>query len=97
MSERERLPDRRQAESLDFSLDGRTWTATIGRFANGKIGELFLNSSKESAIVELARRVRDRRLTRLAARLSARSVRARAQRSRRGATRLRPRADRGRA
>jgi hypothetical protein len=51
---RERLPDRRQAESLDFSLDGRVWTLTVGRFANGKIGEIFLNSSKESAIVELA-------------------------------------------
>jgi hypothetical protein len=54
MSERERLPNRRKAELLDFEHNGRKWTATIGRFADGRIGEIFLDAPKESPLVELA-------------------------------------------
>jgi hypothetical protein len=54
MTERERLPDRRGAELVDFEHEGRRWTATFGRFANGRIAELFIDGSKEAPIVELA-------------------------------------------
>ena len=54
MSERERLPDRRGAELVDFEHGGRKWTATFGRFADGRIAELFIDGSKEAPIVELA-------------------------------------------
>ena len=54
MSERQRLPDRRAAEVFDFEHNGRKWTATFGRFADGRIAELFIDGSKEAPIVELA-------------------------------------------
>jgi hypothetical protein len=43
---RERLPDRRANESFSFELNGLRFTATVGRFADGRIGELFLNNHK---------------------------------------------------
>jgi hypothetical protein len=43
---RERLPDRRLCESFTFELDGLRFTASIGRFEDGRIGELFLTNHK---------------------------------------------------
>lgn len=43
---RERLPNRRGAESFSFELNGLHFTATVSRFADGRIGELFLNNHK---------------------------------------------------
>jgi hypothetical protein len=54
MRERERLPNRREAEVIDFAHAGRPWTLTIGRFPDGRIGEIFLNTPKGSAIGEIA-------------------------------------------
>jgi ribonucleoside-diphosphate reductase alpha chain len=54
MSERERLPNRRAAELVDFEHAGRRWTATIGRFADGRIAEMFLDAGKESPLLDLA-------------------------------------------
>jgi hypothetical protein len=54
MTERERLPDRRGAELASFMHADRTWTATFGRFADGRVGEIFLDGPKEAPIVELA-------------------------------------------
>jgi hypothetical protein len=51
---RQRLPDRRAAEVFDFEHNGRKWTATFSRFADGAIAELFIDGSKEAPIVELA-------------------------------------------
>jgi hypothetical protein len=51
---RERLPNRRRAELIDFKHSGRRWTVTIGRFANGEVAEIFLDAPKESPLVELA-------------------------------------------
>jgi hypothetical protein len=53
MSERERLPNRRAAEMFDFE-HGRKWTATISRFPNGRVAEVFLSTNKLSAVGELA-------------------------------------------
>jgi hypothetical protein len=55
VSERERLPDRREAELVDFEHSGRKWTVAVGRFADGRIAEVFLDAQKSSPIVELAR------------------------------------------
>jgi hypothetical protein len=55
MAERERLPNRRTAEMLDFVHAGRRWTAAISRFEDGRIAEVFLNSEKDSAVADLAR------------------------------------------
>jgi hypothetical protein len=54
MAERARLPNRRKAELLDFEHGGRRWTATVGRFPDGRIAEVFIDGSKEAAIVDLA-------------------------------------------
>jgi hypothetical protein len=46
MTARERLPNRRASETFTFELDGLRFTATVSRFADGRIGELFLNNHK---------------------------------------------------
>ena len=54
MSDRERLPNRRGAELVDFEHGGRRWTLTVGCFADGRVGEVFLDTPKASAIGEIA-------------------------------------------
>jgi hypothetical protein len=46
MTARRRLPDRRLAESFDIEVAGLSYTSTVGRFADGQIGELFLQNHK---------------------------------------------------
>ena len=46
MSDRQRLANRRASESFTFDVGGLRFTATISRFADGRIGELFLNNHK---------------------------------------------------
>jgi hypothetical protein len=48
-SNRERLPDRRTSTTFDFECAGLWYTATIGRFADGRIGEIFLNNHKANS------------------------------------------------
>jgi hypothetical protein len=54
MSERERLPDRRAADLVDFDHDRRRWTVTIGRYPDGRVAELFIDAPKETPLLELA-------------------------------------------
>jgi hypothetical protein len=54
MPERERLPNRRAAGLINFQHDRRRWTASFGRFADGRVAEVFLDGPKESPIVALA-------------------------------------------
>jgi hypothetical protein len=46
MTERRRLSNRRACETFSFELAGLRFTATISRFDDGRIGELFLNNHK---------------------------------------------------
>jgi hypothetical protein len=50
MPERERLPNRRAAELIDFEHDRGRWTVTIGRYPDGRIAEIFLDAAKESPL-----------------------------------------------
>jgi hypothetical protein len=43
---RERLPNRRLSESFTFEVNGLRFSATVSRFADGRVGELFLNNHK---------------------------------------------------
>jgi hypothetical protein len=43
---RQRLPQRRRSENLSFELERHHFTATIGFYPDGKIGEVFLTNSK---------------------------------------------------
>ena len=46
MSTRNRLPDRRPAESFELEVGGLRFTYTAGRFPDGSVGEIFLQSHK---------------------------------------------------
>ena len=45
-TDRQRLPNRRASESFSFELDGLRFTATVSRFDDGRIAELFVNNHK---------------------------------------------------
>jgi hypothetical protein len=46
MTARERLPNRRGHELLDFEHAGFRFTAGVGRFPDGRLAEIFLNGAK---------------------------------------------------
>ena len=48
------LADRRAAELINFRHAGRQWTLTVGRFADGRVGELFIDAEKTSPLAALA-------------------------------------------
>jgi hypothetical protein len=54
VANRERLPNRRAAEMFDFEHGGRRWTATVSRFPDRRVAEIFLDTPKVSSIGELA-------------------------------------------
>jgi hypothetical protein len=47
--ERQRLPNRRAAETFTFECNGLAYTATASRFADGRLGELFLTNHKSNS------------------------------------------------
>ena len=49
---RERLPNRRLGETLDFEVAGLRYTVTVGRFADGRVGEIFLNNHKSNSAAD---------------------------------------------
>jgi hypothetical protein len=46
---RARLPNRRLAETFSFEIGGLSYVCTIGRFSDGRIGELFLSNHKSNS------------------------------------------------
>jgi hypothetical protein len=56
MSERRRLPDRRGSETFNLQCDGLAYTATISRFDDGQLGEIFLSNGKAGSAVDVAAR-----------------------------------------
>ena len=48
MSVRRMLPNRRTNVSFGFECEGHHYRATASRFADGALGELFLNTGKPS-------------------------------------------------
>ena len=48
-TKRERLPNRRSSETFDIEVAGVRYTATVSRFADGQIGELFLSNHKNNS------------------------------------------------
>jgi hypothetical protein len=53
---RERLPNRRAATTFEIELSGLRYTATVSRFADGRIGELFLTNHKGNSSADTAAR-----------------------------------------
>jgi ribonucleoside-diphosphate reductase alpha chain len=54
--DRQRLPGRRQHEIIEFEHDGLAYIAGVGRFADGSIAEIFLNTVKSGCAAETAAR-----------------------------------------
>ena len=50
---RERLPNRRQAETVDLWDDGRRYHLTVGEYNDGRAGEVFLHGAKPSSDTDL--------------------------------------------
>jgi hypothetical protein len=43
---RQRLKNRRPCETLNFECNGQRYSATIARFSDGRLAEIFLGNSK---------------------------------------------------
>src|SRR5262245_17550533 len=56
MNARERLPNRRASIAFDFEVGGLGYTATVSRFRDGRIGEVFLNNQKSNSSADTAAR-----------------------------------------
>lgn len=50
---RERLPSRRNSEFFHFVYEGHRYVASISRFNDGRIGELFLSCGKAGTAVSI--------------------------------------------
>jgi hypothetical protein len=53
---RRRLPNRRASETFDLEAGGLTYTATISRFDDGRLAEIFLSNSKADSAADTAAR-----------------------------------------
>jgi hypothetical protein len=50
---RERLPDRRQAETLNLWHGGRRYHVTVGEYPDGRPGEVFIHGAKPGSDADL--------------------------------------------
>src|SRR4051794_23071904 len=50
---RTRLPNRREHELLDFEHGGIRYIASVGRFSDGQLAEIFLNTAKHGTGVDV--------------------------------------------
>ena|SRR5262249_3837914 len=50
---RERLPNRRLGETFELEVAGLRYTATVGRFPDGRVGEVFLNNHKSNSAADV--------------------------------------------
>jgi hypothetical protein len=47
---RRRLPDRRASETFDLQAQGLSFTATVSRFVDGSLAEIFLQNHKAGSM-----------------------------------------------
>jgi hypothetical protein len=48
---RARLPDRRACELIDFESMGLRFTAGVGRYGDGRVGEIFIDNHKAGSSI----------------------------------------------
>jgi hypothetical protein len=53
MTARERLPNRRPSISFDIEVAGLRYTATISRFADGRVAEVFVQNHKSNSAADV--------------------------------------------
>jgi ribonucleoside-diphosphate reductase alpha chain len=56
MTARERLPNRRAAETFNLECAGLPYTATVGRFDDGRLAEIFISNHKAGSAADTAAR-----------------------------------------
>ena len=56
MTSRQRLPNRRPSETFELEVGGLQYIGTISRFADGRIGELFLSNPRANSGADVAAR-----------------------------------------
>jgi ribonucleoside-diphosphate reductase alpha chain len=52
MTARARLPNRRAAVTFELETGGLRYTATVGRYEDGSLGELFLTNHKSNSAAD---------------------------------------------
>jgi hypothetical protein len=50
---RDRLPNRRAAETIAFERNGSRYQMTIGYFPDGRVGEIFLNADRSDSLLDV--------------------------------------------
>jgi hypothetical protein len=50
---RDRLPNRRQAITFTFERDNSHYQATVGYYADGRVGEIFLNADRANSLLDV--------------------------------------------
>jgi hypothetical protein len=50
---RDRLPNRRHAETIAFERDGSRYHMTVGYFPDGRVGEVFLNADRADSLLDV--------------------------------------------
>jgi len=53
---RHHLPNRRLAETFDFTSEGMAFKATVARFPDGRLAEIFLSNHKAGSAADTASR-----------------------------------------
>jgi hypothetical protein len=53
MPNRERLPNRRASQNLEFERDNLNYYMTIGLYPDGRPGEIFLNSKHANSLLDV--------------------------------------------
>jgi hypothetical protein len=52
VSQRDRLPNRRPAETIEFERDNLNYQMTVGLYPSGRPGEIFLNSEHSNSLLD---------------------------------------------
>jgi ribonucleoside-diphosphate reductase alpha chain len=53
MQQRQRLPNRRVGQTFELEVGGLKYTATVGRFSDGRIAEIFLSNHKSNSAADV--------------------------------------------
>jgi hypothetical protein len=56
MTARQRLPNRRASTTFQLEVAGLKYTATVSRFPDGRVAELFLSNHKSNSAADTAAR-----------------------------------------
>jgi len=49
---RDRLPDRRDCETISFEHNGASFTMTAGRYLDGRLGEIFITAGHANSALD---------------------------------------------